>query len=310
MQSEFMFPAPEKLLVSTGIDIIFSYCYLSFEKKYFCEIINMLKDGTPYHKQISDWLRKQIEKNRFLANEKLPSESELSEKFDVSRVTVRRALQTLENDQMIYRCQGIGSFVNDQRSHQSFATLTDFMEDMAGSGMDVSSKLVSFTQIDADERVEAILNLKSSKKVVRIERIRLGNGEPVAFDITWMPLFYGQLLEGHSLEESTIFQILEDEYEIPILKGCYRIDAAISDESLSDHLSIETGLLLVLIERISYTISDKPIYYQKRFYRRDKVAFEVRTERNQPVPGSGEGKEISVEFNTSVRDNRDYTLGQ
>ncbi|MGF1670851.1 MAG: GntR family transcriptional regulator [Balneolaceae bacterium] len=274
------------------------------------KINDMLKDGTPYHKQISDWLRKQIEKNLFLPNEKLPSESDLSEKFNVSRVTVRRALQTLENEQVIYRCQGIGSFVSDQRSHQSFATLNDFMEEMAGSGLNVSSKLISFSQTDADERVEAILSLKNLKKVVKIERVRLGNGEPVAFDITWMPLFYGQLLEGHDLEESTIFKILESEYEIPILKGCYRIDAALSDESLAEHLSIETGIPLVLIERISYTISDKPIYYQKRYYRRDKVAFEVRTERNHTLTGDSNEKGISVEINTSIRANEDYTMGQ
>jgi GntR family transcriptional regulator len=84
-----------------------------------------LQDGIPLHKQISDWLREQIEEGSLKKNEKLPSENELSDTFEVSRVTVRRALQTLENEQLIYRCQGLGSFVSDHRTHQSFAQLKD-----------------------------------------------------------------------------------------------------------------------------------------------------------------------------------------
>ena len=266
----------------------------------------MLKEGTPYHKQISEWLKKQIEENKFLTNEKLPSESELSEKFDVSRVTVRRALQTLENNKLIYRCQGIGSFVNDQRSHQNFASLNDFMEDMEGSGMKAASKLLSFRHEDADERIGAILSLKENKKVVRVERIRLADEEPVAFDITWMPLFYGQLLEGYDLESSTIFRILETDFDIPILKGCYRIDAAMSNSELASYLNVEPGIPLVLMERISYTIGNKPIYYQKRFYRRDRIAFEVRTERKHPQLSEDKQHTLSVEFSTSVKNNSQF----
>jgi len=267
----------------------------------------MLKEGTPYHKQISDWLKKQIDENKFRINEKLPSESELSEKFDVSRVTVRRALQTLENKKLIYRCQGIGSFVSDQRSHQNFANLNDFMEDMEGSGMKAGSKLLSFKHEDTDERIGAVLNLRENKKVVRIERIRLADDEPVAFDITWMPLFYGQLLEGYDLERSTIFQILERDFDIPILKGCYRLDAAICNPELAKFLNIESGLPLVLMERISYTIGNKPIYYQKRFYRRDRVAFEVRTERKH-IHSQENRHTLSVDFSTTVKNDSQFPV--
>lgn len=240
-----------------------------------------LKEGIPLHKQISDWLKQEIESGALTSDEKLPSENELSKKFDVSRVTVRRALQTLENEQLIYRCQGLGSFVTDQRTHQSFSILNDFTEELEGSGMEASSKLISFEQIDISDQKDLIsyLDIENKKIAVQIERVRLGDGEPIAYDITWMPIFYGQLIEGYNLEETTIFKILEDEFDIPIQKGCYRIEAAMADDKLAKHLNVNPQTPLLLMNRISYTIGEKPVYYQKRYYRNDKMVFELMAER-------------------------------
>lgn len=240
-----------------------------------------LKDGIPLHKQISDWLKQEIETGTLASDEKLPSENELSKKFDVSRVTVRRALQTLENEQLIYRCQGLGSFVTDQRTHQSFSILNDFTEELEGSGMEASSKLISFEQVDISDHKDLLsyLDIENKKIAVQLDRVRLGDDEPIAYDITWMPLFYGQLIEGYNLEETTIFKILEDEFDIPIERGCYRIEASLAEESLAKHLQIDSQTPLLLMNRISYTIGEKPVYYQKRYYRNDKMVFELMAER-------------------------------
>src|SRR6056297_1996333 len=104
----------------------------------------MLKKGVPRHSQISQWLRSQIEEGVFEPEEKLPSENELAKKFDVSRVTIRRALQSLESDEVIYRCQGLGSFVSDDRKKHSLVKLTDFNEDMKKAGLEASSIVKRF----------------------------------------------------------------------------------------------------------------------------------------------------------------------
>ncbi len=238
-----------------------------------------LQEGIPLHKQISNWLRQQIEVGSLKKNEKLPSENELSDTFGVSRVTVRRALQTLENEQLIYPCQGLGSFVSDHRTHQSFAQLKDFSEELSGSGLKASSKVVSLEQEKVSKEVASYLNVKENSIIVKLERVRLGNGQPIAYDVTWLPVFYGQLIEGFDLEETTIFKILENEFEIPIEKGCYRLEATHADATLSSHLDVREHTPLLLINRTSYTIGDKPIYFQKRYYRNDKIVFEVRTQR-------------------------------
>lgn len=258
-----------------------------------------LRDGTSLHKQISNWLRGQIQDGLLKENEKLPSENELSDTFDVSRVTVRRALQTLENEQLIYRCQGLGSFVSDHRTHQSLAQLKDFSEELSGSGLKASSKVISLEQEKASEEISSYLNVKENGMVVKLERIRLGNGQPIAYDITWLPVFYGQLIEGFNLEENTIFQILEKEFEIPVEKGCYRLGATVADASLASHLNVEEQTALLLINRISYTLGDKPIYFQKRYYRNDKIVFEIRTERSKYGKEKSQSTRVS-EFTAHV----------
>ncbi|HYW35336.1 MAG TPA: GntR family transcriptional regulator [Balneolaceae bacterium] len=239
-----------------------------------------LKKGIPRHKQISDQIRKKIETGDYESNEKLPSENEMTKIFGVSRVTIRRALQTLENEDLIYRCQGLGSFVTDQRSHQSFTRLTDFTEDMKRLGMEASSQVLQMNIVALPDKVAMALQLDKGNTGVRLDRLRLGDEKPVAFDITWLPVFYGQLIENHDLSQETIFGILEREYEIPIKKGCYRIEAENANAYLAKHLAVEVGTALLLIDRLSLTIGEKPVYFQKRYYRTDRITYELTAERN------------------------------
>lgn len=245
----------------------------------------MLKEGIPRHAQISQWLRQQIEEGVFKTDEKLPSENELCKNFDVSRVTVRKALQTLENEHLIYRSQGLGSFVCDDRPRQSFMQLTDFVEDMRRAGLKASSEVVQLKPVSVTDKVASKLNVDFDQKVLRLDRLRMGDGQPIAFDITWLPMFYGQLIEGYNLEDETIYGILERDYDIPVEKGYFRIEAENADKYLADHLQVSKGNALLLIDRLSLTVGDKPIYYQKRYYRSDRIVYELMAERQADSTG-------------------------
>lgn len=255
----------------------------------------MLKEGIPRHKQIAEWLRKQIDKDHYLPDEKLPSENELCQKFDVSRVTVRKALQTLENEGLIYKSQGLGSFVCDDRPRQSFIQLTDFEEDMHRAGLQPSSEVIQFKPVSATDQIARILKIGPDSKVVRLDRMRLGDSQPIAFDITWLPMFYGQLIEGYDLQNETIYGILEEDFDIPVEKGHFRIEAENASEEIAKHLKVEAGAALLLIDRLSLTVGDKPIYYQKRYYRSDRIVYELTAER-EPDMDASTGKMPLREF--------------
>lgn len=260
-----------------------------------------LKQGIPRHAQITQWLIEQVEKGIYQPDEKLPSENELAKKFDVSRVTIRRALQSLENDEIIYRCQGLGSFVSDGRKSHSLVKLTDFNEDMKKAGLEASSIVKRFEVITSPKWLSERLNIEEGIKVLQVDRLRLGNDEPIAYDISWLPIFYGQLLSEDALRDKTIYSILEDEYDIEVTKGCYRMSAVSADEEISKQLGIPAGTPLFLIDRITYTIGEKPIYYQKRYYRNDQVMYEMTLERGENDSAKSESlplKEFVPVFNS------------
>lgn len=247
-----------------------------------------LESGRPRHEQISAWLREHIEAGRYEPDEKLPSENELCEQFDVSRVTIRRALQTLEHEGYIYRRQGLGSFVRERKTAQGLVRLTDFAQDMARAGLDASSTVEHHAPESPPSDIRTQLDTEETK-VMRLDRVRLGDGDPVAFDRTWLPMFYAQLLEDRDLTSETIYGILETEYDIPIVRGRYRITAANADASIADPLGVPTGNALLLIERLSMTEGGKRVYFQRRYYRSDRVAYELELARDSEAQPPKEG---------------------
>lgn len=250
------------------------------------------------HSQISQWLRQKIDDGTYQPDQKLPSENELAKQFDVSRVTIRRALQSLESESIIFRSQGLGSFVSDQRAPHQLVRLTDFHEDMTRAGLSASTSLVRFQTVEAPEWILPTLQLEPATRLIQIDRLRLGDGQAIAFDSTWLPMMYGQLLDPGELETRTIYHILEEQYEIPILRGSYTISADAAPEAIARHLNVETGTPLLLMDRISCTLGEKPVYYQRRYYRSDRVAYEMVLERE---PGESEGEMPLKEFNPVFR---------
>lgn len=247
----------------------------------------MLEPGRPRHEQVSDWLRAQIEAGHFPPEAQLPSESRLGAQFGVSRITVRRALQTLEAEGRIYRRQGLGSFVRPEPVRQGLVRLTDFVEDMAQAGLEATSRVLHYGPEAPPSAVAAALSLPPGTRAFRLDRLRLGDGAPMAFDRTWLPAFYAGLLDGHDLERETLYRILERDYQIPVVRGHYRLEAINADAPTARALAVAPGTALLRIHRRSVTRDDRPVYYQIRDYRTDRVAYELALERDPARPHTG-----------------------
>jgi len=241
----------------------------------------MATAATPRHERVSSWIREQIESGSILENDKLPSENQLGKRFGVSRITIRRALQTLESEGLIFRRQGLGSFVADNRLHQGLEHLSDFVEDMEAAGLTPESIVLEEGNEAAGSRVAAALGLEEGTTVYRIDRLRKGDGETLAYDRTWMPMFYAHLLQQKDLEATTIYHVLEEEHGICVCKGRFRIEAINAPNDVAQHLDVPWGRALLLIERTTLSEADQPVYFQQRFYRSDKVAYEVELRRTK-----------------------------
>src|SRR5699024_1514456 len=175
------------------------------------------------------------------------------------------ALQPLKKARRLHHHQVLGSLIKDNRPYQAMVRLTDFVEDMKRAGMEASSSVIQLKPVPAPEHIASILKIEPGDTLIRLDRLRRGDNQPIAFDCTWLPMFYGQLIENFDLEENTIYRILEQEYDIPVEKGRYRIKAKNADAYLAEYLDVSEGQALLLIDRLSLTMGEKPIYYQQRY---------------------------------------------
>lgn len=241
----------------------------------------------PLHKKISDELRSHIHEGVLAVDEKISSENELCEQYEVSRLTVRRALQTLEQEGLIYRCQGLGAFVKDQQGSKELVHLSDFEEDMIGAGLKPSSVVVQKGIVTPDEEILKKMNLEPGTKVYQLDRLRLGNDHPVAYDTTWLPIMYGQLIDDEDMGTTTIYKILEQKYQIQIESGKVRMEAVLPNEFVAKQLDVSSQTPLMMFSRYSFARGSKLIYYQERYMRNDKMAYEIQMERSDDSEQSG-----------------------
>ena len=155
----------------------------------------------------------------YAAHDRLPSEAELGELSGVSRITVRRALATLENEGRIYRRQGLGSFVAPPAAAAGTRPADRLCTGHGAGGLSASSRVLHQAPEAAPPFVAEALGVEPGAPTVRLDRLRLGDDRPVALDRTWLPPFYAQFLDGHDLTTETIYRVLERDYEIPIAPG-------------------------------------------------------------------------------------------
>jgi len=246
------------------------------------------RPGRPRHEQLSEWLRDRIRTRRLVAHDPLPSEAALGAMAGVSRITVRRALATLEYEGCIYRRQGLGSFVAPRVIPQGLVRLTDFAQDMERAGLAATSRVLHIAPEPASPVVAEALGLNEGAPTVRLDRLRLADGRPVALDRTWLPPFYAQLLDGRDLDAVTIYHVLEHDAGIPVLSGRYRIEAVAAGADDAAALEVPEGAPLLRVVRTSYTTGERAVYVQRRLYRADRVAFDLDLAR-EPDADAADG---------------------
>lgn len=229
----------------------------------------------PLYIQLQNMLKEQIQTGKLGPGDQLPPERELSERFKMSRMTVRQALNQLEAEGLLYRIQGKGTFVAKPKITQTLWNLSSFTEDMISRGMKpgtqviekeiiyANSKLASFFQLDCDDL-----------RLVKIRRLRTADDEPIALETTHL-----DYRKFHDIMEKdlsgSLYELFREQYNISLVKARQSIEAG-------EAMPLEAGLLripeksaLLIFERISYDSRDEVIEFVSSCYRADKYKFYV-----------------------------------
>src|SRR5258708_15920950 len=209
----------------------------------------------------------------------LPPEEGLVDRFKVSRMTVRKAIQNLVERGLVEVRRGKGTFVVQPKITQELTELTGFVEDMQALGRTPTARLLDKRIVAADEAVAHHLALPPGAMVVRIQRVRLADGVAMSFDETYLPREIGEKVADNDLEAEPVFALLEDKYDTPLVEAEYKLEAAAADPVAAQALQVPAGSPILLIERTSYTAANRPVDYERLHYRADLIHFVTRLAR-------------------------------
>jgi GntR family transcriptional regulator len=240
-------------------------------------------DPTPLYAQLEAQIAAGIANGDFPVGTRLPTEDDLIKRFNVSRTTVRKAIQNLAGRALVEIRRGTGTFVTQPRITQELTELTGFVEDMQALGHDPTARLIDRTVVVANDEVARQLELAAGTRVMRIRRVRLANRVAMSLDETYLPLEIGEKIVTHDLEVEPIFTLLEQRYGIALVDAEYRLEAASANQEVAAALNIDAGSPIFLIERTSYRAGGAPIDYEKLHYRGDLIRFTTRLARHRPA---------------------------
>src|SRR6202158_172727 len=142
------------------------------------------RNGLPAYQKIQRAMRQRIEANQLKSGDAVSSERELAKIHGVSLMTARHALAGLEREGMVVRRRGAGTFVAPPKIH--FNKLMSYTEQMSSRGLPVSSKLLSLGVIHTEQEIAARLALPATSRLIKVERLRLGAGEPFAIETCYL----------------------------------------------------------------------------------------------------------------------------
>ncbi len=238
----------------------------------------------PFYVQLKEAIVDLIATDGYEPGDRLPGEMELCEQYDVSRTVVRQALLELELEGHIRREKGRGTFVADRHSTRGIGgTLVGAFEDIQSGGGEQRSRVLRRGIIPASSGVARDLGVDEGEDVVEIERLREIDGTPWAFTRTQLPLDIGRPLLDVTLEDVSLFGILEREFGVRFDRARRAVEADIAHEPIASLLGVASGAPLLVMHSISFDDSGRPIERFTGHHRGDRGRLEIEV-RNGSLP--------------------------
>jgi GntR family transcriptional regulator len=234
------------------------------------------------YSRVETVLANEIADGDLQVGDQLPTEDGLIARFGVSRITVRRAIQNLVSRGLVEIRRGKGTYVAAPKITQELKELSGFVEDMHALGRKPTARVISKDIVTADAMVAAQLALMKGERVVRIRRVRLADGIPLSYDETYLPLEIGKKIITNNLKAEPIFSLLERKYDVPLIEAEYKLDALAADTEVAAALKVKQRSPIFRIERTSYSTGNRPVDYERLYYRGDLVRFATRLVRKLP----------------------------
>jgi GntR family transcriptional regulator len=232
------------------------------------------QDRVPAYRRIHDLIQNQIESGELKPGNAVASERDLARTHGVSLMTARHALEQLEQDGLVERRQGAGTFVAPPKIH--FNRLASFTEQMAIRNLSARSRVLCARLVAGEHEMLARLSLPTGGKLVKIERLRLAGGEPFALEACYLPAERFPGLLQTPLGKRSLYMTLEQDYGVQLGYADDEVDATAPDARTSALLKVPGGAPVLRIRQVLYSSAGEAIVYSRALYRSDRYSVLLR----------------------------------
>jgi GntR family transcriptional regulator len=206
----------------------------------------------PRYLRVYGSLKTQMESGDFKVEDFLPAEPELQKLFNVSRTTVRRAVELLAQEGFVSIQQGKGTQVLDFKATQRLQYVTSFSETLREKGFTVRSRGVTADFIPAPRRIATDLKIEPDARLVRIQRVTLANGKPIATMLNYLLPELVPGIEKRIASMKSLYAFLEAEYNVRIESATDFISATAASAAEAEKLEVPPDSPLLVVKRVSY----------------------------------------------------------
>lgn len=239
----------------------------------------------PLYHQIFVLLRNRIYSGEISAGELIPGEQELCAEFGVSRITAKRALNELANAGLAVRERGKGTRVVKSPPPPSVtASIEGWLENISLMGLVTEARVLEFGYVAANEDIAHALEVDHGVEVQRAVRVRLLDGKPMSYLVTYVPSGIGRQFDHGDLNTRPLIHLLE-RAGVDVASARQTISATVADAQVSTALGVHAGAPLIEVRRIVRDASGVPVEYIRVLYRPDVYRIEMSMQRVREKEG-------------------------
>jgi|GEM_PF-195965 len=230
------------------------------------------KQGVPLHHQLFMVLKDQILRGLYEPGAKIPNEEQLGELFNVSRITVRRAISDLHDQGLVIKRHGHGTFVGENIPAARPAATLNFIDLLRRQAHDTQVKVLSISIERPPALIALNLQLPSDRMTMHLVRLRFAEGVPVMLIDAWLPEEIGDGLNATNLCEKALHEILLERGVI-FSRVVQEINAVSADPELANWLRVDVGSPLLQLTRLLYGADRRPLAYTTIHVSSDRSRF-------------------------------------
>lgn len=233
----------------------------------------------PLHVQAEELLRNLIDSEEYKSGKYLPNEVELSQRLNISRNTLRQAINKLVFEGLLIRKKGVGTKVVQKGIVSGVKNWLSFSQEMKMLGIEIRNFELHISWKRPNDEICNFFNLdkENPTKCIVLERVRGKKEYPFVYFISY---FNPNIpLTGEEDFTRPLYELLENDYQITVKTSKEKISARLAGELIAEKLDIKAGDPILISERFVYDTQQVPIEYNIGYYRADSFTYTIEAER-------------------------------